>query len=80
MPVNSNIHPLMLYVVFEEQGLMIICFCNICLVNIGHEIFASFSMEIFLECFIDIYMFLTMFSWAATFHFMIYKYPIYNTI
>ena len=47
MPVNSNIHPLMIYVVFEEQGLMIICFCNICLVNIGHEIFAIFSMEIF---------------------------------
>ena len=79
MSVNSNIHPLMIYVVFEEQGLMIICFCNICLVNIGHEIFASFSVEIFLELFIDVCLCVTMFSWAATFHFMIYKYPIYNT-
>ena len=59
MLVNSNIHPLMIYVVFEEQGLMIICFCNICLVNIGHEIFAIFSMENFSELFIDVYMCLT---------------------
>ena len=60
MPVNSNIHPLMIYVVFEEQGLMIICFCNSCLVNIGHEICASFSMEIIRVFYRRIYVF-TMF-------------------